>query len=150
MKTRISETLTVVSLQEQVLVSQKSIIQDQCHSHVTTRCIISRMEEYMSRNILVQARKTPEVPRPKIDLDWRSKVPVGSIVRLAEYDVEKGWHWRSYMVLRYYPYVVHCIDRNGLNRCFNNWEFRKRQKGMMDHPKGAASRWGDEIVSAHY
>lgn len=96
----------------------------------------------MSRNILTQQNRSDWPDAPSVDNGWRSRVPVGTIVRLAEYDVDKGWHWRRYMVLRYYPYVVHCIDRNGLNRCFNNWKFRKRQKGMTDHPKGAASRWG--------
>lgn len=54
----------------------------------------------------------PQSPeRPPVDLDWRAKHPEGSLVRIAEYDTEHGWHWRHYWVVKYYPYIVHCQDK---------------------------------------
>jgi hypothetical protein len=72
------------------------------------------------------------VRRPEVDLDWRRKHPVGSIVRLAIYETEMGWIWKTYEVLHYFPYIVKCRDRRGFIRCFGNWEFQHRQKGKID------------------
>lgn len=86
----------------------------------------------------------PEIPVPKVDPHWREKYPEGSMVRLAEYDAERGWYWRDYRVIHYYPFIVHCIDDRGFNRGFGNWEFMKRQEGKMEGFQGTASRWEGE------
>lgn len=99
----------------------------------------------MSKNWIHRGNvETLGPPRPAVDRDWRSKYPPGSLVRLAEYDTETGWHWVTYEVVRYFPHIVHCRDKHGFNRCFNNWEFQKRQKGKIDGAQGSASRWEGE------
>lgn len=90
----------------------------------------------MSRNTLTQARRSDYPAAPAGDWDWRDAYPRGSLVRIAEYETETGWHWKSYRVIEYYPFVVLCEDRSGFRRCFGNWEFRKRQTGKVDGISG--------------
>ena len=33
---------------------------------------------------------------------------------------------RFYRVVKFYPFIVHCVDEEGYNRCFGYWEFRMR------------------------
>lgn len=96
----------------------------------------------MSKNWIHRGNaETPGPPRPAVDRDWRHRYPPGSIVRLAEYETETGWHWRHYWVVKYYPHIVHCQDRRGFNRCFGNWEFQARQVRKVDALKGSGRRW---------
>lgn len=98
----------------------------------------------MSRNILRQVNKDdwPEIPRQ--DYDWRSRHPAGSLVRICEYQLDTGWCWKTYRVVRYFPHVVMCQDRRGFIRCFGSWEFQRRQKGRLDSIKGGGSHRGIE------
>lgn len=89
----------------------------------------------------MHSRKPQSPERPPVDLDWQAKHPEGSLVRIAEYDTEHGWHWRHYWVVKYYPHIVHCQDKNGFNRCFGNWEFQVRQVRKVDALKGSGRRW---------
>lgn len=82
--------------------------------------------------------------RPKVDPDWRERFPIGSKVRLSEYLEGAGWRWKTYTVINYFPHVVHCQDKRGLNRCFGNWEFQHRQRGRLENYKGGGSHEGVE------
>lgn len=106
----------------------------------------------MSKNWIHRGNvETLGPPRPAVDWDWRRAYPIGSIVRLAEYDTETGWHWKTYEVVRYFPHIVHCRDTNGFNRGFGNWEFQRRQKGMLHDARGAAGRWeAKEVIEANF
>ena len=88
----------------------------------------------MSKTMFMTAKREPEIPEP--DWDWRRAHPIGSIVRLAEYTQEQGWVWKTYEVVHYFPFIVHCRDRYGFSRCFTNWEFQRRQKGTLEEKKG--------------
>ena len=96
----------------------------------------------MSRNILKQVLKTDYPDVPKEDPEWM--LPVGTIINVSVYINDIGWRKRAYKIVHYYPHIVHCVDRMGFNRCFTNWEFRKRQKGRIDKIKGGGSHLGSE------
>lgn len=113
---------------------------DGCHRHGSLRLItdgtINRMEGYMSKNILTQVFKSDYPALPPAEPDWRGKYPPGSVIQMAEYETERGWYWKKYRVLKYYPFVVLCEDKKGFKRCFGNWEFRRRQTGQIDGISG--------------
>lgn len=90
----------------------------------------------MSKNILTQVFKSEYPALPLAEPDWRGKYPPGSVIRMAEYETERGWYWKKYRVLKYYPFVVLCEDKKGFKRCFGNWEFRRRQTGQIDGISG--------------
>lgn len=75
-----------------------------------------------------------EVGRMEDMEGWKKEV--GSQVRLAMYNTEQGWVWKSYKVKNYFPFVVHCVDEYGINRCFTYWEFKRRQRGALDALQG--------------
>lgn len=87
--------------------------------------------------------KKAKPPRP-VDPDWRDVHPIGSKVRLSVYKEGTGWHWKVFRVINYFPNVVHCQDKNGISRCFSNWEFVKRQSGRLENYKGGGSHEGIE------
>lgn len=92
------------------------------------------------KEIINRVASKPDIVTPTVDIDWRKKAPVGSTVKICEYETEKGWFWKPYKVKRYFPNVVMCVDQNGFVRTFGNWEFQKRQKGAVDNHPGSAGQ----------
>jgi len=90
----------------------------------------------MSKNILTQVFKSEYPAPPAAEPDWREKHPPGSVLKMAEYETETGWHWKRYTVINYFPHIVLCEDKMGFKRGFGNWEFRRRQTGQIDGISG--------------
>lgn len=83
----------------------------------------------------------PELP--VVDRNWRSRHPIGSVTDLVIYVAEEGWKREPFEILHYFPHIVKCRDSNGFIRCFDNWEFQKRQTQKVDTPLGRKSKRGE-------